>query len=440
MKKIIGAAIDSCVQNTRHDHLLKFAEEDIIHTLTGRINQKYPYPILRHHFSGTTMQDAIEGIRELALSKVLDVISVGPDLNAQEHFFKPNEMTFSHSSAGGIPIRKREDMKELYDASQCGNFPLMHCYTGTQDLLKWSEMSVHTLHNAWGVIPLCWNSVLNGISNRTLEEAIDENQRVMKWYARHNIPVEVNESQHWSLYDAHDALTVAMDYLAAYNAKKMGVKEYVVQFIFNTPTNTKPKMDLAKMEAKLELIHELEDESFKVFREIQIGIFNFPSLHSVSKLKHAPSFLIGLAMKPHILHVVSYTEGGRIPSPLEVIENCKDIHKILKNYHSEDLEMTSDMNILIRKGQLVYEARMLLEGFKFLGADTDDPLIDPWVIANAIHEGILDVPDFKGNPDLRGDIHTELINGARDAIDPSTGDLLEEETRLLKIFDRIKQS
>ncbi len=409
------------------------------HDLLGRIKENYPYPIIRHHFGRPTLEETIAGIREISLACVLDVISIGPDQNAQEHFFRPKEMDPSQTGAGGVPVRKSEDMSALYEASRCGNFPLLRCYAGTRDLQKWAEMSVKTIHNAWAAIPLTWYSVLDGRSNRTLENAIAENQSIMRWYAQHQIPVEVNESHQWSLRDAHDSLAVAMAYLAAYNAKKMGVRNYISQFMFNTPPGTQPAMDLAKMVAKLEMISELEDESFTVFREVRAGIAHFSPMPNYAKGQLAASALISLAMKPHILHVVGHSEGDHVTLPGELIESCQIVHGVLRDCQDGLPDMFSDLNILSRKGQLVYEAKILLESFKFLGEDCDDPYSDPRVIASAISQGILDTPHFKGNPFLCGDISTGLVQGAWYAIDSSTGNPIDEESRTLKIFNRIKQ-
>jgi len=407
--------------------------------LLGRIKQSYPYPIIRHHFGRPTLEETITGIREISLAGILDVISIGPDQNAQEHFFRPKEMDSAQTGAGGVPVRSKKDMESLYDASRCGNFPLMRCYAGTRDLKKWGEMSVKTIHNAWAAIPLCWYSILDGRSKRSLEEAIKENQHVMKWYAQHNIPVEVNEAHQWSLRDAHDSLAVAMAYLAAYNAKKMGVRNYIAQFMFNTPPGTNPSMDLAKMAAKLEMISELEDESFTVYREVRAGIAHFSPLPLIAKGQLASSALISLALKPHILHVVGHSEGDHATLPGELIESCQIVHGVLRDCMDGLPDMLSDLNILTRKGQLIYEAKILLESFKFLGEDSDDPLSDSRVIASAIHEGILDTPHFVGNPLLKGEIATRLINGAWFAVDPSTGEPIDEESRTMKIFNRIKQ-
>jgi hypothetical protein len=81
---------------------------------------------------------------------------------------------------------------------------------------------------------------------RTIEEAVAENQSVMRWYAERNIPVEVNESHQWSLRDAHDSLAVAMAFLAAWNARRAGVRYYVSQYMFNNPPGTSAEMDIAK--------------------------------------------------------------------------------------------------------------------------------------------------------------------------------------------------
>jgi hypothetical protein len=427
--------IQSYLRGTLSDAIKASYASDLL----SRISENYPYPILRHHFGRPTMEETIKGIREIALSGVLDVISIGPDQNAQEHFFRPKEMNHDHTGAGGVPVRSSKDLASLYEASRIGNYPLMRCYAGTRDLLKWAEMSVKTINNAWGAIPLCWYSVLDGRSNRTLQDAISENQKVMRWYAANNLPVEVNESHQWSLRDAHDSLAVAMAYLAAYNAKKMGVRKYIAQFMFNTPPGTNPSRDLAKMAAKLELISELEDDSFTVFREVRAGIAHFSPVPSIAKGQLAASALISLSMKPHILHVVGYSEGDHATLPGELIESCQIVHGVIRNSLNGLPDVWSDDNILSRKYELVYEAKVLIESLDYLGADCDDPKSDPYVIASAIKEGVLDTPHFKGNPFLCGDIITGMVNGAWYAINPSTGNPVDEESRLADIFKRIKQ-
>jgi methylmalonyl-CoA mutase cobalamin-binding subunit len=233
---------------------IRAAKGSLSDTLIGRIEQKYPYPLLRHHFGRPEVEETIEGVIKISEAGVLDVLSIGPDQNAQEHFFHPEDMDPTQNGAGGVPLRKPEDLEAIFNSTRCGNYPLVRCYAGTRDLMKWAEMSVRTIDNAWGAIPLCWYNVIDGRSKRPLEEAIRENQEVMHWYALKGIPVEVNESHQWSLRDAHDSLAVAMAYLAAYNAKQTGVRHYVSQYMFNNPPGTSAEMDIAKMLAKDEMI------------------------------------------------------------------------------------------------------------------------------------------------------------------------------------------
>lgn len=404
-------------------------------TLVERINLKFPYPIIRHHFGRPTLKETLEGVKKIAEAQVLDVISLGTDQNAQEYFFQPELMKPELDGAGGVPVRKAEDLKAIYEASRCGNYPLMRCYSGTNDLIKWAEMSVETINNAWAAIPLTWYSVMDGRSKRPLEISIAENQLAMKWYADHNIPVEVNESHQWSLRDAHDSLAVATAYLAAYNAKKMGVKNYVAQYMFNTPPGTSPQMDIAKMLTKNELIEELRDDNFNIYREVRAGIAHFSPNPQIAKGQLAASALISLSLQPHILHVVAYCEGDHAVYPEELIESCNIVHGVIQNTLNGLPDVSCNKIITDRKNQLSEEARDLLEAIKKFGQDfSDDPLCDSKVLASAIKIGILDTPHFVGNPNLCGKIKTNLINGAWYAIDENTGDILTEKERLKKIF------
>jgi hypothetical protein len=407
-------------------------------TLLGRIQQKYPYPILRHHFGRPTMIETIKGAAAIAKSEVLDVLSIGPDQNAQEYFFHPELMTKELEGAGGVPLRRPEDLEEIYLATRTGNYPLVRCYAGTQDLLKWAEMSVRTIHNAWAAIPLCWYSVIDGRSNRTLVEAISENQRVMRWYAERGIPVEVNEAHQWSLRDAHDSVAVAMAFLAAYNAKQAGVKNYIAQFMFNTPPGTSASMDIAKMLAKKELIEELEDTDFKMIREVRGGLAHFSAEPQIAKGQLAASAVISLSLKPHILHVVGFSEGDHASLPEELIESCNIVHGVLRDVLHGFPELNTNPAIVRRKNELKSEAMRILKAIESPAfGRSKDPWTDPEVIARAIEKGLLDAPHFKGNPYLNGNVITRAVEGAWYASDYFTGEPINETKRILNILNRL---
>ncbi|MBU7032094.1 MAG: cobalamin B12-binding domain-containing protein, partial [Theionarchaea archaeon] len=303
-------------QNTMED-VISFLKKEPIEreaqyfpeTLMERVLLKRPFPILRHHFGLPSLDETIEGMHIIAEARVVDVISIAPDQNAQESFFRPEEMT-AETGSGGVPVRSREDFCSLYAASQCGNYPLLRCYSGTRDLIEMSELLCETINNAWSATPLTWYSVLDMRSRRPLREAITENQRNMRWNARRGIPIEVNESHQWSLRNAHDTVAVVMAYLAAYNAKKMGVNYYVSQYMFNTPLGTSPMMDLAKMLAKIELIESLHDSTFSSLREVRVaGLLSYPVDSDYAKGQLASSVYLGMALNPDIVHPVSYSEA-----------------------------------------------------------------------------------------------------------------------------------
>jgi len=412
----------------------KSAESTLPDNLVDRVKKKYPYPLIRHHFGRPSLQETVEGVVKIAESGVLDILSIGPDQNAQEHFFHPEDMDHSQDGAGGVPLRTPEDLEAIYKSTRCGNFPLVRCYAGTRDLLKWAEMSVRTIKNAWAAIPLCWYSVIDGRSRRLISDAIKEHQEVMHWYALKNIPVEVNESHQWSLRDAHDSLAVTMAFLAAYNAKKMGVRHYVSQYMFNNPTGTSAEMDIAKMLAKNELIEELSDGSFTVFREVRAGLAHFSADPSFAQGQLAASAVISLALKPHILHVVGFSEGDHAIFPDELIQSCNIAHGVLHNTLYGMPDLTDNARVIKRKNELKSEAGILLDELYKRGINrSDDPWSDPMVISDSIKTGLLDTPHFQGNTYLCGKITTRLIDGAWYAIDRETGEKITEWERIKRL-------
>ena len=340
-------------------------EETYSDKLIERIHSKYPYPVIRHHLGLTSKKRTIEAIKKIANEKVLDIISIAPDQNAQEFFFDQENMDENLSGAGGVPIRNEKDLQDLYNAAQRGNFPLLRSYSGTKNILKFAEVLQNTINNAWCAIPLFWYSELDKRGPRTLREAIIENQQVMAWHGERNIPVEVNDSHHWSLRDAHDAIGVATAYLAAYNAKKMGVKDYIAQFMFNVPAYISAENDLGKMLAKIELIESLEDENFNVYRQARAGLASFPADLYQAKGQLAASAYLAMAIKPHIYHVVGFCEAHHAAEAEDVIESCKIVRGIIKNDFLGSIDRLKDQ-MSGKKNELIKEAKIILNGIKSL--------------------------------------------------------------------------
>lgn len=401
--------------------------------LVGRIDSAFPVPLIRHHYGDPDLARTIEGARRIAESGALDVLSIGPDQNAQEHFFRPAEMDPRQDGAGGVPLRRPEDLAAIYAATRHGNFPLVRCYSGTRDLIQWAEMSIETIHIAWGAIPLCWYSVMDGRSGMPFPQAIQEKQAAMRFYAERGIPVEVNESHQWSLRDAHDALAVATAFLAAYNAKMQGVRHYVIQMMHNTPPSTSPAMDLAKMLAKLEMIREIEGADFRTFREVRAGITSLPSDPDEAKGHMAASAIFSMALRPHILHVVGFSEATHVVDASVLIESCRIARGAARLFLQGAPDPSLDPVVQARRAHLLSEARILLEGIRRMGPESPDPWADAGVLSEAIQRGLLDAPHFRGNPHLCGQIVTACVNGGWEAINPNTREPIPERERLLAL-------
>ncbi len=404
-------------------------------SIIERIASKYPDPVLRHHFGLPSLEETYEGIEKIAEAKVLDVISIGPDQNAQENFFTPEKMNRELDGAGGVPLRKVEDFEELYTSAQRGNHPLLRCYSGTKDVFKFAELLKSKINNAWCAVPLSWYNVLDGRGKREVLTSIGEGQRLMRWHAQRDIPVEVNESHQWSLRDAHDTIGVAMAYLAAYNAKKMGVKNYIAQYMFNVPAAMHPKMDLAKMLAKVELIESLENENFKVFREVRAGLASLSTDLDVAKGQLAASTYLAMSLKPHIVHVVGFCEADHAAKPEDIIESCKIVKGVIKSTLHGMVDMKQDKDVQRRKTELIKEAKFLLNTIKSLYIESEDPWSDPVVIADAIKKGIIDAPHLIGNKSAKGTVETRIIDGKCMAYSSDLGRAISEEERLLELLN-----
>lgn len=412
-------------------------EESYPRELISRIKSKYPYPILRHHLGLPTIEETVKSIEKVAEAKVIDIISLAPDQNAQEFFFDQENMDERLNGAGGVPLRNKEDFRKLYNASQGGNFPLLRSYSGTKNIIPFAEVLKESIDNAWCAIPLFWYSELDGRGPRKLIDAIKENQEVMKWHGERNIPVEVNDPHHWSLRDAHDAIGVAAAYIAAYNAKEMGVKDYIAQYMFNVPASISPEMDLGKMLAKIELIESLVDKDFNVYRQARAGLASFPTNLYQAKGQLAASAYLAMAIKPHIYHVVGFCEAHHAAKADDIIESAMIVRGILKNEFLGSVDMTNDRNVLERKNTLIKEAKIIIDSIKSLNPDIEEPLTDPATLTEAVRVGILDAPHLQGSKIAKGTLKTRMVSGALYSYDEKQGRIISEEERINMILKEV---
>lgn len=401
--------------------------------LVERIDYLAPYPLIRHHFGLPDLEETIKGIREISLSGIVDIISLGPDQNAQESFFRPEEMDHSLDGAGGVPLRQEEDFVRIYQESRCGNYPLLRCYAGTRDLLKWAEMTVRLIRNAFGAVPIFWYSELDGRSKRPLREAISENLEVMRWYGERKIPLEVNDPHQWSLRYAPDAVAIADAFLGAYIARASGVTVYIQQYMFNTPPEITPVNDLGKMLAQKELITSLESTDFRIVHMVRAGLAHFSPDPEIAKGQLAASTAISLEIKPQILHVVGYCEGDHAVTPKELIESVKIARGVLRNLLEGSPSLSRDPKVLKRKEELIEDAYSILEAIRSLGRGKENPFLDVEVLAQIVEKGVFDAPHLRGRPCAKGEISVSIQDGACRSFDPDQGRHLTEKERLRRL-------
>jgi methylmalonyl-CoA mutase cobalamin-binding subunit len=408
-------------------------------TLIERISCKSPYPILRHHFGLPYLEDTINGIKEIAESRVLDVISLAIDQDAQEYFFYPEKQKKGRAGAGGAPVRSEDDLSACYKATRYGNYPLMRCYAGTNDLVRFADVLNRTINNAWAAIPLFWFNQMDGRGPMDLDESIKIHQEVMRWHGQRNIPVEVNEPHHWEMRSAPDTVSIAAAFLSAWNAKKMGVKYYISIHMFNHPPGESFQGDLAKQMAKLQLIEPLQDENFIILRQTRTGLLSYPTDLDEAKGQLASSVMLQMALNPQIIHVVAFCEADHAAIPQDVIQSCKITRRVIKNCLDGIPDMTKDPVVIEKSKKLAEESNLILQAIKKIAKpNIKDPWSDPATLTQAVALGIMDAPQLLNEKYARGEVVTEITDGVCQAVDPKTGKILNEQERISKIFERIK--
>ena len=395
--------------------------------LVSRWRRRQPRPLIRHHFGLSTLDRTAAGIAEIARSGLVDVISIGPDQNAQEHFFHPERMDPAQDGAGGVPVRSPDDLRRLHRAAQEGNHPLLRCYSGTNDLVAMAAVLEDTVANAWCAIPVFWYSELDGRSTRRLEDAIGENQRLVEWTASRGTPVERNDQNQWGLRAAHDALQVAAGALGAALSAGAGVTTYVLQMMLNNPAGISPAMDIAKMHAMDTMVRDIVGPKVTVLRELRAGLFSLPTDSDRALGQLASATRTAMALAPDIIHVVGHTEAHHAIEASELITACALVHQVIDDALLGIPDALADPGVRERSDLLVEEASILLDEIRHRHPGAIEG--DPEALGAVVRSGIFDAPYLAGNPAAPGRVVT-VVDGGCDVVDPDTGQRLDEKTRL----------
>lgn len=323
-------------------------------------------PVVRAH-SGPYLQNRQEAISQyvewcerLAKTGFLDVLSIGSSQLSQSHF---GEDWKDMPNGGGVPINSVEDFRRIYNASRP---MLVRTYAGTTNIPKLAEIYENEINIAWHALSLFWFNELDGRGPYDVLTNLNQHISTIEYAANTNKPFEANISHHFAFRGSDDTSYVLSALVAAKTAKMLGINEFVLQLMMNTPKKTSGIMDLAKARATIELVRELEDPNFNVYIQSRTGL-NYLS-HDLEKAKeqlYGSALLIGdITPKksfPDILHVVSFPEAHHLAQPHEIDESIQlMLYALQNNPRKEYWNPSWDKEIDERKEQLKAQTRELL--------------------------------------------------------------------------------
>jgi hypothetical protein len=219
-------------------------------------------------------------------------------------------------------------------------------------------------------------------------------------------------------------------YLSAYNARAFGVRDYIAQLMFNSPPGLSDAMDLAKMLAMLDIVEPLAGEDFRIWRQTRTGLLSYPLQVDAARAHLAASVYVQMAVRPHIVHVVSYTEADHAATAGDVVESCQLARRAIENALRGAPDLTADPRVQARRTELVQQAQFTLAAIAALAEqEVEDPFTDPGTLARAVQAGILDAPQLRNNRFAPGAITSRYAAGACVAVD-SAGRPWPEQARL----------
>jgi len=296
-------------------------------------------PILRAHIgtAAETINPTVDGVKALSEAECLEIISLAPDQVAQAFLPKFDRQEEDprkyRNGEGGAPVRSREDLKSLKEATKRGNWPMSRIYSGTDELVAAAKIFEETLHMAFPAVPIFFYNRLDGRGPLSILDGINEHYNTMRWWASIDKPLEINDPHQWQLRRCSDEMYVTDHILCGIIALKMGLKNYVMQLMFDLPPEIEPLSDLAKMKAATEIIESLTMHfDFKIIKETRGGLSSFPPNLDEAKTHLAMTTYWQMFMEPEIVHVVSYCEAHHDAKAEDIIASCDITKQAFREY------------------------------------------------------------------------------------------------------------
>ena len=351
---------------TRRDTLVA----RVAHSQRGRLP-----PLMRAHV-GPYLPDRAEAVRlflawtgQLARSGFLDVLSIGTSQLTQSNF---GEDWSGKANGGGVPINSAGEFAAVWEVARP---MLVRAYAGTRKVPELARVNEEAINNAWHALSFWWFCQIDGRGPNTVRENLREHLEALRYIASVGKPFEPNIPHHFAFRGADDVTYVVSAVIAARVAKSLGIRHLLLQVMLNTPRYTWGVGDLAKARATLQLVRELEDDSFRVILQPRAGLDYFsPDLEKAKVQLAAVTALMddiepSDELSPPLIHVVSYSEGSHLATPAVVDESIKITRQALGQYRllrSKGLvdDMTDRAEVVSRTAELRDDAREVLRAIE----------------------------------------------------------------------------
>ena len=409
--------------------------------------KKNSLPIIRTH-SGPYNPDRLEALKEynswckdLAKSKLLDVLSIGSSQLTQSNFGEDWE---DKPNGGGIPVNSELEYKIIKENA---NPMLVRTYSGTKNVPNLARIHERALNISWHALSFWWFNELDGRGKNTLIENLREHFEAVRYIVTTNKPVEPNVPHHFAFRGADDVTYIVSGILVVKALKQLGVKHVILQNMLNTPKYTIGVQDLAKGRALIKLARELEDDNFKISLQSRAGLDYFaPDLEKAKiQLSAVTCLMDDLEPEndnsPEIVHVVNYSEAVRLATPDVIKDSIKITLNTLHSYRlSKKLGLSPNMkyddDVQERLENLLYESR---EAIKLLELNIPD-LYTPEGFYKVFKEGFLAVPylmDQKRKFPKATMWKTAIKNGGISVVDEE-GNIISTENRYRYIINNME--
>ena len=407
---------------------------------------KNSLPIIRTH-SGPYNLDRMEALKEynswckdLAQSKLLDVLSIGSSQLTQSNFGEDWE---DKPNGGGIPVNSELEYKVIKDNAKP---MLVRTYSGTKNVPELARIHERSLNISWHALSFWWFNELDGRGKNTLLDNLREHFEAIKYIASTGKPVEPNVPHHFAFRGADDVTYIVSGFLVSKALKMLGVKHMILQNMLNTPKYTIGVQDLAKGRVMIELVRELEDENFKVSLQLRAGLDYFAPDLEESKVQLATVTCLMDDMEPNndnspeIIHVVNYSEAVRLATPPIIKDSIKITLNTLRTYRMAKklgtvINVDRDTDVQNRYEYLLKEARIAI---RLLEKHIQD-LYTPGGFYRIFKEGFLAVPYLmdQDNKFPKAKMWKTAIKNGGIAIVDEDGNVIDTEKRYNYIISKM---